>query len=103
MPWVETPSLSFTARHEASQADDALAVLEDLEQHRGRLEELLPRVPGGVTVVLHDSPIQLLFASPMLAVMRRVASRAARSSRDRCPGLEGGGSSGLFVPIASAV
>ena len=35
VPWVETPSLSFTARHEASQADDALAVLEDLEQHRG--------------------------------------------------------------------
>jgi hypothetical protein len=78
VPWVETPSLSFTARHEASQADDALAVLEDLEQHRARLEELLPRVPGGVTVILHDSPIQLLFASPMLAVMRRLASRAAR-------------------------
>ena len=78
MPWVETPSLSFTARHEASQADDALAVLEDLEQHRARLEELLPRVPGGVTVILHDSPVQLLFANPLLAVMRRVASRAAR-------------------------
>jgi hypothetical protein len=53
-------------------------VLEDLEQHRAWLEELLPRVPEGVTVILHDSPIQLLFASPMLAVMRRVASRAAR-------------------------
>ena len=78
MPWVETPSLSFTARHEASQADDALAVLEDLEQHRERLEELLPRMPQGVTVILHDSPVQLLFANPMLAVTRRVASRAAR-------------------------
>jgi hypothetical protein len=78
VPWVETPSLSFTARHEASQADDALAVLEDLEQYRARLEQLLPRVPGGVTVVLHDSPVQLLFGNPMLAVMRRVASRAAR-------------------------
>ncbi len=78
MPWVETPSLSFTARHEASQADDALAVLEDLEQHRTRLEELLPRVPGGVTVILHDSPAQLLFASPLLAVARRVAARASR-------------------------
>jgi hypothetical protein len=78
VPWVETPSLSFTARHEASQADDALAVLEDLEQQRARLEELLPRVPGSVTVILHDSPVQLLFANPMLALMRRVASRAAR-------------------------
>ena len=78
MPWVETPSLSFTARHEASQSDDALAVLEDLEQHRARLEELLPRVPGNVTVVLHDSPVQLYFASPLLALTRRLASRAAR-------------------------
>jgi len=78
VPWVETPSLSFTARHEASQVDDALAVLDDLEQHRARLEQLLPRVPANVTVILHDSPVQLLFASPMLAVMRRFASRAAR-------------------------
>jgi hypothetical protein len=78
VPWVETPSLSFTARHEASQSDDALAVLEDLEQQRTRLEELLPRVPGGVTVILHDSLLQLLFASPLLAITRRVASRAAR-------------------------
>ena len=78
VPWVETPSLSFTARHEASQADDALAVLEDLEQHRTHLEELLPRVPANVTVVLHDSPVQLLFASPMLGVVRRLTSRAAR-------------------------
>jgi hypothetical protein len=78
VPWIETPSLSFTARHEASQSDDALAVLDDLEQYRARLEELLPRVPGNVTVLLHDSPIQLLMASPGLALTRRLASRATR-------------------------
>jgi hypothetical protein len=78
VPWVETPSLSFTARHEASQSDDALAVLEDLEQHRAHLEELLPRVPSSVTVILHDSLLQLLFASPLLGATRRLASRAAR-------------------------
>jgi hypothetical protein len=78
VPWVETPSLSFTARHEASQADDALAVLDDLEHHRARLEELFPRLPANVTLILHDSPAQLLFANPMLAVTRRFASRAAR-------------------------
>jgi hypothetical protein len=78
VPWVETPSLSFTARHEASQSDDALAVLDDLEEHRTRLEELLPRVPANVTVILHDSPLQLMFASPMLVLTRRFASRAAR-------------------------
>lgn len=78
MPWVETPSLSFTGRHEASQADDALAVLEDLEAYRVRLEGLFSRVPGNVTIVLHDSPLQLWLAHPLLALSRRVASRAAR-------------------------
>jgi len=78
VPWVETPSLSFTARHDASQADDALAVLEDLEGYRARLEGLFSRVPGNVTVVLHDSPFQLWLAHPMLALTRRLGSRAAR-------------------------
>jgi hypothetical protein len=78
MPWAETPSLSFTARHEAGEADDALAVLEALEEHRGRLEELFPRVPGNVTVVLHDSWLQLAFAQPYLPFARRLASPSAR-------------------------
>ena len=64
MSWADTPSLSFTARHEAGQADDALAVLESLESHRQQLEELFPRVPGNVTVVLEGFP---LFA-PEIAV-----------------------------------
>jgi hypothetical protein len=76
--WAETPSLSFTARHEAAHADDALAVLESLEAHRARLEDLFPRVPGNVTVVLHDSWTQLALAQPYLPVVRRLASPAAR-------------------------
>src|SRR5438093_12888866 len=76
--WAETPSLSFTARHEAGHADDALAVLEALESYRERLEELFPRVPGNVTVVLHDSPLQMALAQPLLPVVRRLASPAAR-------------------------
>jgi hypothetical protein len=76
--WAETPSLSFTARHEAGQADDALAVLESLETHRENLEELFPRVPGNVTVVLHDSWLQLAFAQPYLPLARRLAVPAAR-------------------------
>jgi hypothetical protein len=78
MPWVETASLSFTARHEAAQAADAEAVLEALEQHRRRLEQLFPRLPAGVTVVLHDSAIQLALAQPYLPLARRLASPAAR-------------------------
>ena len=78
MAWVETTSLSFTARHEAAQADDAIAVLEALEEHRDALEELFPRVPGNVTVVLHDSPLQLGLAQPYLPVARRLASPRGR-------------------------
>jgi hypothetical protein len=76
--WIETTSLSFTARHDSAQADDAGAVLEDLEAHRNRLEELFPRLPGNVTVILHDSPLQLWLAHPMLLGSRWMAGRAAR-------------------------
>ena len=75
---METASLSFTARHESAQADDAIAVLEDLEDHRNRLEELFPRLPGNVTVILHDSPAQLWLAHPMLLLSRTMANRTAR-------------------------
>jgi hypothetical protein len=76
--WAETPSLSFTARHAAGEADDALAVLESLESYRERLAELFPRLPGNVTIVLHDSPLQLAVAQPYLQVARRLASPTAR-------------------------
>src|SRR3954452_15738054 len=78
MPWVETTSLSFTARHEASHTEDAEEVLEALEEQRNRLEELFPRIPGNVTVVLHDSAVQLGLSQPYLPVARRLASPSAR-------------------------
>jgi hypothetical protein len=76
--WVETASPSFTARHESAHAEDAEAVLDTLESHRARLRELYPRLPENVTVVLHDSWLQLALAQPWLPVARRLASPAAR-------------------------
>ena len=78
MPWIETTSLSFTARHEASQTEDAQEVLEALEHHRNHLEALFPRIPENVTVVLHDSAVQLGLSQPYLPVARRLASPSAR-------------------------
>jgi hypothetical protein len=78
VPWVETTSLSFTARHEASHTEDANEVLEALEEHRDKLEALFPHIPGNVTVVLHDSAVQLALAQPYLPVARRLASPPAR-------------------------
>jgi hypothetical protein len=78
MAWVETTSPSFTARHEAGQTDDAEAALDALESHRARLGKLYPRLPEDVTVLLHDSWLQLALAQPRLPMARRLASPAAR-------------------------
>jgi hypothetical protein len=78
MAWVETSSPSFTARHEAEQEKDVEAVLDALEAHRARLRELYPRLPEDVTVILHDSWLQLALALPRLPMARRLASPAAR-------------------------
>src|SRR6266576_2132720 len=78
MSWVEIASPSFTARHASAQTDDAEAVLDALEIHRARLQELYSRLPQNVTVVLHDSWLQLALARPYLPIARRLASPAAR-------------------------
>jgi hypothetical protein len=78
MGWIETTSLSFTARHESSQSDAAIAVLEGLEAHRAKLEELFPVAPAHVTVVLHDSALQLSLAQPYFPLARRLTAPAGR-------------------------
>jgi hypothetical protein len=78
MAWVETASMSFTARHEASEGEQALAVLDALERYRVRLEGLFPSVPSNVTLVLHDSTLQLEVAQPYVAFARRLAHPAGR-------------------------
>jgi hypothetical protein len=78
MGWTETTSFSFTARHEASQSDDAVDVLERLEAFRVQLEQSFPRAPANVAVVLHDSPVQLALAQPFLPIGRRLTAPAGR-------------------------
>ena len=78
MGWTETTSLSFTARHESTQSDAAIAVLEALETHRAKLEEIFPLAPSNVTVVLHDSALQLSLAQPYFQIARRFTAPAGR-------------------------
>ena len=78
MPWVETSSLSFVARHESAQADAAQTVLADLERFRAELEGLFDLVPGEVTVVIHPRPLMLALAAPWLPLARAVSAPAAR-------------------------
>ena len=78
MPWVESFSLSFSARHESSQADEATRVLDDLESFRSRLGRLYRSTPGEVTVVIHPRPAMLALAHPWLPLARRASAPAAR-------------------------
>ena len=78
MAWVETDSLSFSARHESEDADAAVAILERLEDFRARLDGLFETTPGEVSVVMHSRPAALALAHPWLPLARMLAAPAAR-------------------------
>jgi hypothetical protein len=78
VPWVESHSLSFSARHDSSQVEEAAAVLASLEVLRDELDGLFERTPGEVAVVLHPRPWALAMAHPWLPLARRVAAPASR-------------------------
>jgi hypothetical protein len=78
MAWIETDSLSFTARHDDADTGCAQRILDRLEDLRLRLEERFDEVPGDVTVVIHDNPAWLSAAHPVLPAVRWSAAPAGR-------------------------
>ena len=66
MTWVETESLSISARHDTGDTAYAQRTLDRLEDLRLRLEDRFEQVPGGVTVVIHTNPAWLALAHPFL-------------------------------------
>lgn len=78
MPWVETDSLSFTARHDTGDVAYAERTLDRLEDLRLRLEDSFEHVPGDVTVVIHTNPAWLSMAHPFLPAARWSAAPAGR-------------------------
>ena len=78
MAWVETESLSFTARHDDGDTACAQRILDGLEELRLRLEERFDQAPGDVTVVIHDNPAWLSAAHPLLPPVRWSAAPAGR-------------------------
>jgi hypothetical protein len=76
--WVETHSLSFSARHDSAHADEAAAVLNALERQRERLARLFERTPVELAVVLHPRMLALTLAHPWLPLARRFAAPAGR-------------------------
>lgn len=78
MPWVESVSASFRARHEADDADDADRILHSLQQLRDELERVFPRTPADITVVLHRGTIGLSLTNPLLPLAWFATAPSAR-------------------------
>jgi hypothetical protein len=78
MPWVESVSASFTARHALEDGDDADRILHSLERTRDRLDEHFSRVRGDLTVVVHRSAVSLSMARPLTPVAWALSAPAAR-------------------------
>ena len=78
VPWTESVSASFRARHDAAHADDAHRVLLSLERARERLAPTFPGAPGEVTVVLHSGSIALALSHPLVPVWWLATAPAAR-------------------------
>jgi len=79
VPWVESFSASFRARHEERDTDDAARVLDRLERRRTELDGLFPGgAPGELTVILHAHPVALVLAEPLLLARWASTSPAGR-------------------------
>ena len=78
MAWVETESLSFTARHESEDEADAQRILDALEDLRLRLEDRFDEAPDEITVIVHPTPGWLAAAHPFLPAARLAAAPAGR-------------------------
>jgi hypothetical protein len=76
--WIETDSLSFTARHDDADTGCAQRTLDELEELRLRLEDRFEHAPGDVTIVIHDNPAWLSAAHPLLPAVRWSAAPAGR-------------------------
>ncbi len=78
MPWVESASRSFRARHDSASRDEADRVLHSLELAREQLSEYFPGPLTGLTVVLHRSTLSLSAARPVLPLVWLATAPSAR-------------------------
>jgi hypothetical protein len=78
VPWEESHSPTFSARHDSSQRSEAAAVLESLEAFREEVDGLFRHAPGDIAVVLHPRAAALTLAHPWLPLARMVAAPASR-------------------------
>jgi hypothetical protein len=78
VPWTESSSPHFEARHEESDVRGTAAVLELLETTRESLARTFPRIPDEVTVVMHANAFALSLAAPVMPLAWLASRRASR-------------------------
>jgi hypothetical protein len=78
MTWIETASLTFSARHEDGDTGYAEEILDRLEDLSLRLEDRFELVPEDVSIVVHPSSIWLNLAHPYFPAVRWAAAPAGR-------------------------
>src|SRR3954471_7676635 len=78
MPWVDSHSPSFAARHDSEHADEAMRLLDDLERFRDSLADVFGSTPGDIAVVMHPRPALLTLPHPGPPLARRAAAPASR-------------------------
>lgn len=78
MTWIETTSLTFTARHDEADRSYAEELIDRLEDLSLKLEDRFEHAPSGITVVVHPSSLWLNVAQPFLPFVRRSAAPAGR-------------------------
>lgn len=78
MTWIETTSLTFSARHDDADRAYAEELIDRLEDLSLKLEDRFEHVPGGITVVVHPGPAWLNAAHPFLPFVRWSAAPAGR-------------------------
>src|SRR4029078_12948890 len=64
VPWEESHSPTFSARHDSSQRGEAAAVVESLEAFRHEVAGLFERAPSDIAVVLPPRAAALTLAHP---------------------------------------
>jgi hypothetical protein len=78
MPWEQSTSASFTARHDSAQTADAQRVLSSLEHVRVQLQQAFEHLPGETTVILHARASELALSNPLLLGAWAISDPTAR-------------------------
>ncbi len=78
LPWVETTSPHFHARHDLRDDDDVAKLLGLLEVTYDRVAGVFPSVPADVGVVVHPTGLSLTASQPYLPLLRRLSAPASR-------------------------